>query len=86
MNDFDPARKTRVNRPLFSSLTLKEEGKTNDPALAWSGNTLMDLTRYQALRMVPVNLGGKDYLFVEAGGFGTRKKPGWKPKLLVLAR
>ena len=86
MNDFDPARKTRVNRPLFSSLSLKEGGKTNDPAWAWSGNTLMDLTRYQALRMVPVNLGGKDYLFVEAGGFGTRKKPGWKPKLLVLAR
>ena len=86
MSDFDPARKTRVNRPLFSSLTLKEGGKTNDPALAWSGNTLMDLTRYQALKMTPVNLGGNDYLFVEAGGFGTRKKPGWKPKLLVLAR
>jgi len=86
MNDFDPARKTRVNRPLFSSLTLKEGGKTNDPAWAWSGNTLMDLTRYQALKMVPVNLGGHDYLFVEAGGFGTRNKPGWKPKLLVLAR
>ena len=46
----------------------------------------MDLTRYQALKMTPVNLGGNDYLFVEAGGFGTRKKPGWKPKLLVLAR
>ena len=86
MSDFDPARKTRVNRPLFSSLTLKEEGKTNDPALAWSGNTLMDLTKYQALKMTPVNLGGNDYLFVEAGGFGTRNKPGWKPKLLVLAR
>jgi hypothetical protein len=86
MGDFDPSRKTRVNRPLFSSLTLKGRGKTNDPTWAWSGDVLMDLTRYQALKMTPVSLGGNDYLFVEAGGFGTRNKPGWKPKLLVLAR
>ena len=46
----------------------------------------MDLTRYQALKMTPRNVGGADYLFIEAGGFGTRNKPGWKPQLLVLAR
>ena len=86
MDDFDPARKARVNRPLFASLTLKEGGETNDPTWAWSGDTLMDLSRYQALKMTSVNLGGNDYLFVEAGGFGTRNKPGWKPQLMVLAR
>ena len=84
--DFDPARKTRVNRPPFSSLTLKDGGRTDNPVWAWSGNVLMDLTRFQALKMKSQNIDGKDYLFVEAGGFGTQKKPGWKSHLLVLAR
>ena len=47
---------------------------------------LMDLTKFQALKMKPRNLDGKDYLFVEVGGFGNRNKPGWKSQLLVLAR
>jgi len=84
--DFDPARKTRVNRPPFSSLTLKDGGRTDNPVWAWSGNVLMDLTKFQALKMKPRNLDGKDYLFVEVGGFGNRNKPGWKSQLLVLAR
>ncbi|MCP3694425.1 MAG: hypothetical protein GY917_19635 [Planctomycetaceae bacterium] len=84
--DFDPARKTRVNRPPFSSLTLKDDGRTDNPVWAWSGNVLMDLTRFQVLKMKSQNIDGKDYLFVEVGGFGTRKKPGWKSQLLVLAR
>jgi len=86
ITDFDPARKTRVNRPPFSSLTLKDGGRTDNPVWAWSGNVLMDLTKFQALKMKPQNLDGKDYLFVEAGGFGARNKPGWKSQLLVLAR
>ena len=84
--DFDPDRKTRVNRPPFSSLTLKDGGRTDNPVWAWSGNVLMDLTKFQALKMKPMNLDGKDYLFVEVGGFGNRNKPGWKSQLLVLAR
>ena len=46
----------------------------------------MDLNQYQALKIVARTLDGTRYLFVETGGFGTRKKPGWKPKLLVLTR
>ncbi len=84
--DFDPSKKTRANRPPFSKLTFKDGGRTDNPVWTWSGNTLMDLTRFQALRMEARNLDGKDYLFVEIGGFGTRNKPGWKSQLLVLAR
>ncbi|MFP6893712.1 MAG: hypothetical protein VCA18_08175, partial [Opitutales bacterium] len=84
--DFDPNKKTRVNRPPFSKLTLGEGGRTGNPVWAWSGDTLMDLTKFQALKMKTKNLEGKDYLFVETGGFGTRNKPGWKSQLLVLAR
>jgi hypothetical protein len=86
MEDFDPKKKTRVNRPPFSSLNFKDGGRTDNPVWAWSGDTLMDLTRFQALKMQLRKLDGQDYLFVETGGFGTRNKPGWKSQLLVLAR
>ncbi|MCH2060806.1 MAG: DUF6288 domain-containing protein [Verrucomicrobiales bacterium] len=86
MAEFDPAKKTRVNRPPFSHLSFKAGGRTDNPVWAWSGDTLMDLAKFQALKMTPRNIGGKDYLFVEAGGFGTRNKPGWQSQLLVLAR
>jgi hypothetical protein len=86
MADFDPSKKNRASRPPFSSLTFKDRGRTDSPVWAWSGNTLMDLTKFQALKMRTENLDGIDYLFVETGGFGTRNKPGWKTQLLVLAK
>ena len=86
MDDFDPTRKTRVNRPLFSTISFLDEGKTNSPVFAWSGNTLMDLTKFQALKIKPATINGTNYLFVESGGFGTRNKPGWTSPLLVLSR
>lgn len=85
--EFDPSKKSRAHRPPFSTITLKEEGRTNSPVWAWSGNTLMDLTNFQALKMTSETLNdGKNYLFVETGGFGTRNKPGWESQLLVLSR
>ncbi len=84
--DFDPVKKTRVNRPPFADLVFKDGGRTDSPLWAWSGDMLMDLTRFQALKMRLKTLDGQDYLFVEAGGFGTRNKPGWKSQVLVLAR
>jgi hypothetical protein len=86
MADFDPSKKNRASRLPFSSLTFKDRGRTDSPVWAWSGNTLMDLTKFQALKMRTENLDGIDYLFVETGGFGTRNKPGWKTQLLVLAK
>lgn len=86
--EFDPKQKRlpRARNPLFSTLSLKVNGTTETPTLLWSGETLMDLSNYQALKMVPKSVAGIDYLFVEAGGFSTRHKPGWKPKWLVLSR
>ena len=51
-----------------------------------AGAILMDLNKYQALKMEPKSIKGAEYLFVEAGGFSARHKPGWKPRWLVLAR
>jgi hypothetical protein len=84
--DFDPAKKSNVRRPLFTAMTFKDGGRTGDPLWVWSGDRLMDLTRYQALKMTVKSIGGSDYLFVEAGGFSTRNKPGWKTPLYVMKR
>ena len=46
----------------------------------------MDLNQYQALKITRKTMAGDLYLFVEAGGFSTRHKPGWKSKLLVLTQ
>ena len=84
--DFDPAKKTRANRPPFTAITFKPGGRTDSPVRVWSENMLMDLNRFQALMMTPKTIAGADYLFIEVGGFGTRNKPGWKPHFLVLSR
>jgi hypothetical protein len=85
--EFDPAAKfARPRNALFSAITFNNGGKTSDPTWLWSGDTLMDLSKYQALKMTMKTIDDKDYLFVEAGGFGTRNKPGWKPQLMVLLK
>jgi hypothetical protein len=82
--DFNPEKRRNVRNPLFSAITFKHGGATADPTWAWSGDTLMDLSRYQALKMILKTIDGDDYLFIEAGGFSARNKPDWKPALYVL--
>lgn len=84
--DFNPEKPIKARNPAFSSMTFADGGKTNEPTYHWSGDKLMDLTRYQALQMQIRKIGDTEYLFVEAGGFGTRNKPGWKSLMLVLKR
>ena len=61
-------------------------GKKHDIFWIWSGDTLMDLARNQALKMTLKTIDGSEILFIVAGGFGTRNKPGWKPNLYALQR
>ena len=84
--DFDPLKITRPRRPLFSALTFEENGKTGDATWIWSGDRLMDLTRYQSLRMQLKMVSGVEYLFVEAGGFSNKHKPGWQSPWLVMKK
>ena len=87
ITEFDPSKKPRrANRPPFSSILFKKDGKTNNATFIWSGDILMDLNKYQALRMTTRDFNGVDYLFVEVGGFSTRHKPDWKSRLYVLKR
>lgn len=55
-------------------------------ALLWSGDTLMDLDRFQALKMTSKSIGESDCLFIESGGFSDRNPAGWKSPLIVMKR
>jgi len=83
---FNPEKPVKPKRPPFSQMTFQADGKTSDPTFVWSGDRLMDLNRYQALRIQPHQSGGKDYLLIETGGFTAQPKPGWKSPWLVLQR
>lgn len=85
--DFDPTKKfKKARRPFFARIAFKMDGTTGSPVWLWSGDRLMDLNKYQALRMKTKTVDGNDYLFIETGEFSTRNKPGWKPKWLVLSQ
>ncbi len=84
--DFDPGKRTNPRNAIFNTITLENGGATSDPAWVWSGDTLMDLTRYQALKMQVKKIDGTEYLFVEKGGFSTRNPAGWKSPWFVMKR
>jgi len=85
--EFDPQQRApRVRNTPLAAITLKDGGKTDDPTWVWSGNTLMDLNRYQALRMTVKRIAGTDYLFIEAGGFSERHPVGWQSPWCVMKR
>lgn len=86
IGDFDPEKKTDPRNAPFSTLSLRDGGGTHDPTWVWSGGILMDLNKYQALKMEVRNIGDTQYLFVEEGEFRTRNKPDWKTQWFVLVR
>jgi hypothetical protein len=79
---FDPAAPVDANRAPFKAISFKPDGTTDEPLRLWTGNTLLDLERQQALKMA-VN---GDFLFIEAGGFSDKNPVGWKSPLIVLQR
>jgi len=83
---FDPAKPVDAHRAPFKEITFKDDGKTGDPLRLWTGATLMDLERLQALKMTPKAIGGADYFFLEDGGFSDKNPLGWKSPLIVMKR
>jgi hypothetical protein len=82
MEDFTPTKRADFKGAPFKQISFKDGGTTDSSAFIWSGNTLMDLNRYQALQMTVRG----DYLFIEAGGFSEKNPVGWKSPLIVLKR
>lgn len=87
MNNFSPEEKNpKARRPAFTEIEFQADGTTSLPTWIWSGDHLMDLDKYQALRIVSKKIGDTEYLFIESGSFSTRHKPDWKSPWLVLTR
>ena len=89
IGDFDPDLKKmpKPRKPPFSTrLNLNPDGKTKSTLWIWSGDMLMDISKYQAMKMIVKNVKGTDYLFIEAGNFSNRNKPGWKCKWVVFKK
>ena len=85
ISQFDPSKKrTGVRNSPFTTIEFHDGGTTSEPTWAWSDQTLMDLNRYQALKMKAIEIAGNKYLFVESGGFSQRNKLGWKSRWHVL--
>lgn len=84
--DFQPAVKGDSRNAPFKDIAFRPEGATASPDLLWSGDLLMDLKRHEILKIVTKSIGDAEYLFVEAGGFGSKQPVGWKCPLVVLKR
>ncbi len=79
---FDPAKPMNANQAPFKELTFQNDGTTGDPLRLWTGDTLLDLEKLQALKMTVKG----DHLFIETGGFSAKNPVGWKSALLVMKK
>ena len=86
IEEFDPAKPVNANRAPTKAITFKDGGLTDSATLIWSGDILMDLANFQALKMTFKAIAGTDYLFIEGGGFSDKNPPGWTSPLSVMRR
>jgi hypothetical protein len=86
IDQFTPDKRLNPRGARFAGISFNDNGETDNVTRLWSGDTLMDLTRYQALKMMIKEIEGEDYLFIEAGGFSTRNPVGWQSPWYVMKR
>jgi hypothetical protein len=86
VGDFDPQAKPNPGRSPLKKIIFQDQGATDSPSRIWSGDTLMDLERNEALKITAESINGSDYLFIECGGFGPKNPAGWQCPLMVLKR
>jgi hypothetical protein len=84
--DFEPGKKLNGNRASIKEIKLLDKGLTSTGTIIWSGGTIMNLERYEALKMHVETTAGTEYLIIENGGFSTRNKPGWTSPIIVMTR
>ena len=83
---FDPKARPDTRNLRLPQLNLLPSGKTQELFLIHSGNILMNLETNEALKMEFKTLDGTDYLFIEQGGFATKRGMDWRPNWEVLTR
>ncbi len=79
---FDPAKPTDAQRATFKDISFKQDGMTSQTLTRWTGGTMIDLVKLQALKMTVKD----DHLFIEAGGFSERNPVGWKSPIIVMKK
>jgi len=87
IGDFKSGEEISAGKKIpLQKVTLKPDGTTGDKLILWTGSTLMNLHKYEALQMQAKKIDGKEYLFVESGGFKNRKPAEWKSPWIVMKR
>ena len=79
---FDPAKPVDAGRATLKKITFLNDGKTGDTSRFWTGNTLIDMEKLQALKITTKD----DLLFIEAGGFNEKNPVGWKSPIIVMKK
>jgi len=79
---FNPAKPVDAGRAPLKKITFLNDGKTGDACRFWTGNTLIDMEKLQALKMTTKD----DFLFIESGGFSEKNPVGWKTPIIVMKR
>lgn len=82
LESFNPAKPTDAGRAPFKEITFNDDGFTSDPLRRWTGDTMIDLVKLQALKMTVKD----DHLFIEAGGFNEKNPIAWKAPIIVMKR
>lgn len=86
-DEYDPkAKPGDPKRAPVQSITFNPNGKTDNILWLYTGDTLLNLNNNQALKMVVKDIGGKQLLFVESGGFDAKKGRDWKSGWFVMSR
>jgi len=70
----------------FAQISFGPNGRTDQWNWVWTENILMALEQGEALQIQTSRVGGKDYLFIEKGGFNNRHPREWTSPLYVLER
>ena len=86
IDEFAPEKRLNPRRAKIATINFMGNGETDDATRLWSGDMLMDLNRYEALKMRIKQIAGEEYLFIEAGGFNTRNAVGWQSEWSVFKR
>ncbi len=89
IRDFDPDSRQRPGRgwnPPFEEIELADDLRTSHPLLVWTGTMLLDAGRKEALAVEHAQVDGKDYLFIEAGGFDPEHPGDWTSPWLVFEK
>ena len=86
VDEFTPEKRLNPRGARIVGISFKDNGRTDNVTRLWTGDTLLDLTRYEALKMKIKTINDENYLFIEAGGFNEKNGPDWKPNLYVLKR